>query len=60
MNDERGTVRKWEWFRQAQPNGFGLGGLVHGRILGFGGRVREGNRPRMKPRISEWMICKWE
>ena len=44
------TMCKWEWFRQAQPNGFGLGGLVHfdtpcgrsatpGRVVGFGGRV---------------------
>jgi len=23
------TMCKWEWFRQAQPNGFGVGGLVH-------------------------------
>jgi len=29
------TMCKWEWFRQAQPNGFGLGGLVRAAGSGF-------------------------
>ncbi len=28
-------MRKWEWFRQAQPNGFGVGGVVHAAGCGF-------------------------
>jgi len=27
-HDDEWMTRKWEWFRQAQPNGFGVGGLV--------------------------------
>jgi len=42
-----GRMCKWEWFRQAQPNGFGVGGLVPARVLGFGGRVC-GGKERMK------------
>ena len=34
--------------RRANGSRFGLGGLVPTRILGFGGRVRGGSRPRMK------------
>ena len=29
------TMREWEWFRQAQPNGFGVGGLVPAAGSGF-------------------------
>ena len=47
----------------ARANGsrFGLGGLVPGRVVGFGGRVRGGkSSTNEKPRIHEWTMCKWE
>ena len=56
------TMCKWEWFRQAQPNGFGVGGLVPAAGCGFwracpwGKAVHE-----WKPRtFGEWIMCKWE
>lgn len=37
---ENTRLSAWKWFRQAQPIAFGLGGLVPGWILDFGGCVR--------------------
>ena len=67
------TMCKWEWFRQAQPNGFGLGGLVHfdtpcgrsatpGRVVGFGGRVCGGVNGLCHGLTdgNGWTARKWE
>jgi len=34
-HDDEWTMCKWEWLRQAQPNGFGVGGLVPAAGCGF-------------------------